>query len=974
MFKPNIARVLWGHRLRLMAGSGLFSTTILFFLVSASTFAPDLALAQDDEDEEAIETITVTGSRIARRDYVSPSPIMTVEEEQIQESGQIALNDALGELPQFRATSEGGQGSGGRALVNLRGLGASRNLVLLDGRRLPVSSAFGEVDTSMLPSTIISSVETITGGASAIYGSDAMSGVVNFISARDFEGVRADIRYGNSAENDFAQTTASLMLGGNFAEGNGNGFISLSATDRDSLWGRKREDFFKYGVPSSYIGMGTFVPNATNLPDQDVVDTLFTGYGIAPADLPPRNDRFGFNDDGTLFSQNFGAQNYHGADYEWINGYSYAVINGQNVRMPVSTQRHVMASLAQKNFFAKQEYEFSDVVTLYAQALVTYSSVNTNSGGTLTQFGNPVIPVTNPFIPADLATVLASRPDPTADFDYNSRYVALKGKNWDEDYYTQQYIVGFKGDLPIKDWSYDAYFAYDNVRFVQTQNRAVFLSRVNDLVQAPDGGASICEGGYNPFGLMNVLANSEECINYISGTTTSNADSGRTTGEVSVQGSIVDMPAGPLQFSALLSTRKDTYDYRPDKALAEQDVQAVIASSPVGGEISVNEVGLELAIPALDGLTFNVAGRYSDYDLSGGVSTWKVDALWRPTESLLIRGGYQLAIRAPNIGELFSPDTGVQVGFGSPPTGGEPCDIRTDARTQGGAQLRQLCIDTGVPASVVDTYIFPTTASAGVRSGNIDLDPETADTYTFGVVYTPDLASGNLSISLDYYDIEITDVVSPIPGGVALNKCYNLDGSNPNYDANNVYCQLIDRGPTGEFNVIRTPYFNLGKLATSGTDLTVNWVKDVGPGSISVNSLVSFVGSYEVVTLPGEPALDYKGTIGGPGGPKPDYQTLTTFGYSQGPFSANLRWFYLPSMEDDSIASNPNSTSRGVDAYQKWNLVGTYSFDDATQLRWGIVNLLDEDIPQVGNSRGNTDYATYDLVGRSYYVGLRKDF
>jgi len=975
MFDLRKHRGAVGRRVRLF-GLGLsVPTATLLFLFSVSSLAPGLAIAQDTTgDDGAIETITVTGSRIARRDYVSPSPIMTVEEETIQGSGEIALNNALGELPQFRATDEGGQGTGGRALVNLRGLGASRNLVLLDGRRLPISSAFGEVDTSILPSTIISSVETITGGASAVYGSDAMSGVVNFISVRDFEGVRTDIRYGNSAKSDYAQMTASIMMGGDYSGGRGNGFLALSATDRDSLWGKEREEFFKYGVPSSYIGMGTFVPNATNLPDQDVVDALFTSYGIAEADLPPANDRLGFNDDGTLFSQNFGAQNYHGADYEWIDNYSYAVINGQNVRMPVSTQRHVKSSLAQKNLFTKSEYEFGAGVTGYAQALVTYSRVNTNSGGTLTQFGNPIIPVTNPFIPADLATVLASRPDPDADFAYNSRYVALKGKNWDEDYYSQQYILGVKGELNVKDWTYDVYGAVDHVRHVQTQNRAVFLSRVNNLVQAPDGGASICDGGYNPFGLQNVLANSDECIDYISGTTTSTATSRRRTVEANVQGTLTDMPAGPLQFAAVLSTRTDEYEYNPDKALAEQDVQAVVASAPVAGSIDVNEVGLEMSVPVLDSLTFNLAGRYSDYDLSGGTSTYKLDALWRPVDSLLIRGGYQKAIRAPNVGELFSPETGAQVGFGSPPTGGEPCDYRTDARTQGGAQLRQLCIDTGVPAGIVDTYIFPTTAAFGVESGNIELDPESADTYTFGVVYTPALESSDLSLSVDYFNIEITDVIDPIPGSVALSKCYNLDGSNPSYDPDNVYCQLIERNETGEFEVIHEPYFNLGKLATSGIDLTVNWGIETDLGRFSVNSLVSFVNSYERVTLPGEPAIDYKGTIGGPGGPKPDWQTLTTFGFTRGPFSANLRWFYLPSMEDSSTATNPNSTSRGVVAYQKWNLVGTYDLSDRTDVRWGITNLLDEDIPQVGNSRGNTDYATYDLVGRSYYVGVRMDF
>jgi len=954
----------------------LVPAVALLILIAGASQAQE-STTEQQQATSAVDEIVITGSRIARRDFDSPTPIVTVGEETIQASGAIALNDALGDLPQFRATGEGGQGTGGRALVNLRGLGSSRNLVLLDGRRLPVSSAFGDVDTSILPSTIVASVETITGGASAVYGSDAMSGVVNFITARNFEGARVDVQYGDSAEGDFGQTTLSAMAGGEFAAGRGYGYVALSNTNRDNLPGKNRFDFYQYGVPSSYIGQGTFVPDATNLPDQTVVNNLFTSYGIAAGDLPPRNDRFGFNDDGTLFSQNFGAQNYQGSDYEWINGYAYAVINGTNVRMPVSVQGNARNSLSQRNLFAKSEYEISDNLTGYVQALVTYSRVNTNSGGTLTQFGNPVIPVTNPFIPADLATVLASRPNPTADFAYNSRYVAFSGKNWDEDYYSQQYIVGLRGDLNFKDWSYDVYTAWDQVRHVQTQYKAVFLSRVNNLVQAPDGGASICDGGYNPFGLQNVLATSQDCLDYIGGTTTSNEDYTRRTIEASLQGTLMDLPAGPMQFAAVVGTRQDDFIFSPDKALAEQDVQAVIAAAPVKGDIEVNEIGLELAVPIFDSFSANLAARYSDYDLSGGTSTYKVDVLWRPSQSWLVRGGYQVAIRAPNIGELFSPETGDQVGFGSPPTGGEPCDIRTNARMNGGTQLRQLCIDTGVPAAVVDTYIFPTTASAGVESGNLNLDPESADTYTVGVVYTPEFSSGrsNLSISLDYFDIEISDVISPIDGSVSLSKCYNLDGSNSSYDPNNVYCQLIERGPTGEFEVIRQPYFNLGKLATSGVDLAVNYAFDLSGGAtLSVNSLVSFVDSYEVVTLPGEAPVDYKGTIGGPGGPKPDYQTLTSFGYSKGPLSASLRWYYLPKMDSSARATNPNSTARGVDAYNKWNLVGTYNLSDSMDLRAGITNLLDADIPQVGNSLGSTDSATYDIIGRSYYVGIRMEF
>lgn len=967
------------HHLHAMCGRTLIASSIVLLVIPA--YAQEQASPEAVDREagaQAVEEVVVTGSRISRRDYVSQSPIVSVTGSELRETGSVSIMEALGNMPQITPTRESQQGEGGRATISLRGLGSNRNLVLLDGRRLPVSSPFGEVDTNMLPLTVISKVETITGGASAVYGSDAMSGVVNFITEKDFEGVRAELRYGNSAKGDFEQDMASLTAGGKFADGRGRTYVSLGATHRDSLRGKDRFGFYQYGGLSSYIAPGTFVPDPANLPSAAAVTALFTGYGVAAQNVPPSNDRFGFNDDGTLFSQNFGAQNYHGPQYEWLNdNYAITVLNGA-VRMPVLVQFNPINSLDQRSIFLKSDYSLNERMTVYVQALANYSQVNTNTGGTLTQYGAPTIPVTNPFIPADLATLLASRPNPGASFTYNRRYAEIAPKNWDEDYYTQQYILGFRGNVGIKDWTYDAYVAWDRVRYVQTQFGAVFLSRVNSLVQAPDGGASLCDGGYNPFGWQNVAATSKDCLDYISGTSTSNANSKRQTYEASMQGSLFGLPAGPVRFSALVTGRKDEYAYTPDKALAEQDIQAVLAAPPIEGKTEVSEVGLELSVPVLKSLSLGLAGRYSDYDLSGGHTTWNIDALWRPIAPLLFRGGYQVAIRAPNIGELFSPATGLRVQFENPPDGGDPCDIRTTARSTGGAQLRQLCIDTGVPASIVDTYIFPTTATTGVFSGNRELKPEQADTYTVGIVFSPVDALGRFgrfSGSVDYFNIKITDVVDRIPATLSLDKCYNLDGSNPNYNANNEYCRLITRGPSGEFEVIRAPYFNLGELSTSGLDVALNWAIDLNVGStLSLNTLVSFLDSYKVATLPGEAAVDYKGTIGGPGGLLPDWRALTNFGYKQGPFTASLQWYFLPKMDNPAKATNPNSTARGVDSYNRWNLTGTYRLSEGLTAQAGITNLFDADIPLVGTVLGSTNTGAYDVVGRSFYVGVRAEF
>src|SRR5207302_2051077 len=340
----------------------------------------------------------------------------------LQQSGTVSIESALNQLPQFApagTSANGGQGTGGHATVNLHGLGSNRNLVLLDGRRLPLADIFGDVDINFIPESILSSVQTITGGASAVYGSDAMSGVVNFVTLSHFEGMTTDLQYGNSIKDDFGQFSGSTAFGTKFADDTGHALLSLGYTHREGLSGAQRA-FFNLVTPSSFIGQGTFVPSPTNLPSQAAVNALFSVYG---------------------------------------------------------------------------------------QVLYVDSDVFTSSGRSLTQFGTlTTIPVTNPFIPADLGALLATRPNPNAPFTWNGRYVGLSVKSWDEQYTTAQYLAGLRGSLPLKDWTWDVFASYDTTDHLQSNQNAVLKSQVQNLLNAPDGGNSICAGGFDPFGLIHSTA------------------------------------------------------------------------------------------------------------------------------------------------------------------------------------------------------------------------------------------------------------------------------------------------------------------------------------------------------------------------------------------------------------------------------------------------------------------------------------
>ncbi|MET0535668.1 MAG: TonB-dependent receptor, partial [Steroidobacter sp.] len=726
--------------------AGLTATTVV-----------STALAQD-QSASSLEEVVVTGSLISDPNHVAPSPIVIADAEALRETGAVTLEAALNQLPQFSpagTAGNGGQGTGGHATVNLRGLGSNRNLVLLDGRRLPLADISGNVDINLIPDAVLASVQTITGGASAVYGSDAMSGVVNFITLGHFEGIRTDVQYGNSERGDYQQITSSAAFGTSFADSRGQALLSVGYSTRQGLNGDKR-DFFDLVTPSSFIGQGTFVPAATNLPNQAVVNNLFASYGVTGAVGNTLN--LGFNDDGTLFSQT-GARNYRGPRDD-----GYAVIAG-NVRMPVGPQTVIQNPIDRTSIYSKFDYEFTDTLTLYGQFMHVDSEVRTSSGGSLTQFGTLTsIPTTNPFIPADLRTLLASRSDPNARFTWNGRYVGLPAKSWDEHYDTSQYLVGLKGVLPLESWTWDVYGSYDDTNHLQSNYNAVLKSQVQNLLNAADGGNSICAGGFNPFGLANSSAISPQCRAYMTTTAKSTELLTQANFQGVVQGDVFSLPAGEVKLALLGAHRKNTYRYSPDSQLASQNIEAVIASLPSQGKYDVTEYAAQIDVPILserpliERLNIGAAFRRSDYSTSGSVDSYEGDIKWTPTPGLLIRGGYQRAVRAPNIGELFAADSGSQIAFGTPPVSvGDPCDVRSSARTGGGGtSVRALCLAQGIPASVIDNYTFPTTATAGLTRGNRSLSPETADTYNIGFSWQPRSQSpwvSGLSLSVDYYKI-----------------------------------------------------------------------------------------------------------------------------------------------------------------------------------------------------------------------------
>jgi len=969
--------------------------------VAAPAAAAPAAPAAADEAPADPREIVVTGSLIQRPNNTAVSPIVTLGTETIKQSGQTNVVDALNQMPGFTVggnAATGGQGQGGRASINLHGLGTNRNLVLLDGRRLPVSDIRGNVDINILPDAILGGVDAITGGASAIYGSDAMSGVVNFKTLRAMDGVTADVMQSISEKGDAKKFAASVTLGTRFADDRGHVLAAFSYTKQDPLNGSQRS-FFADKVPSSFIGTGTFVPSASNAPDGAVLTTLFNSYGVAGT-RNPLGSNLGFNNDGTLFTQT-GALNYKGPN--GTNG--YAIVGG-NVRMPVGQQLNLINALDRRTAFLKADYDLTPSLTLYGQFMYVDLSVNTASGGSLTQFPTlTTIPVTNPFIPADLKTVLASRPNAAAPFSWNARYVGVPYKNWDENYQIQQYLTGIKGQI-ADGWSFDGFVSYDESIHNSVMHNAVLKSRVQTLLNAADGGRSLCAGGFNPFGDANARSLSSACQAYITKDAFSQERLSQTQVQAQINGKLFDLGAGPAQLAIVADWRRNTYSFAPDSDVTANsgfapgaNVEAFTAQVPVSKKaISVKELAGQVDVPLVSGkplmqeLAVGAAARVSDYSVTGSVTSYELDARWRPTDNLLFRGSFQRAVRAPNIAELYSPPLGQQQQIGTPPGAiGDPCDVRSLGRTgANGAQVAALCVAQGVPAGLIGTYQFPTTAVGQTIPGNLAVTPEKANTFNLGMVFNAPRNEGllgDVSFSVDYYNISIKNVISPYPALNALTGCYNLDGSNPTYSATNVLCQTIQRDPnTGQLLAINTPYQNLGALKTDGFEIQLHWGVPApflaASGKLYVDSGIGYVRSYKVQTTPTAAYLNFTGISNGsaaegsiPPRAIPRWKALTTFGYRSDMISLGLRWKYQSAMADISKITTPANVAVGVPAYATWDMFGSLRLAGGKyELRAGVNNLFNKGIPFVASSQTGTDVAQYDIIGRAFYVGLKAKF
>ncbi len=977
-------------------------------LATAAGYAP-IAIAQDDGVDE-IEEITVTGSRIKRADYQTASPVVSLAAEAFKQSGTINAEELINTLPQIVPSFSSGNNNpgNGQSWINLRGLGSARNLVLVDGKRMTPSNEDAIVDINSIPTAMIDRVEIMSGGASAVYGSEAIAGATNFILKNDFNGVDLSAQTGISAENDTEVNAIELLIGSDLADGKGNVMVWATYNDRERL-GKGERAFSEQAVsatsffPSGHIRRAA--GNGWTL--ASVQDVFVNMYGAA---APTVVGTLVGNDDGTLFTQggagegivNFREVIGQDIDGQWVaqNFRNGTIDNNTRYSYNFEPWNNLIIPQKRINIGSNMNLFVTDSVEVYGRILFTNYSSSTqlapSPAPTSRNITNPAaafeftVPFDNPFVLANagLSQILASRTGdnvglpgagPTEDFIYRRRFIenGPRIEIYERDVY--QVIFGTRGDI-TDNWSFDIWGGHGKYNEQLTQRGNVSTTRVESLLDAADGGVSICAGGLDPVGANTLSA---ECAAYVGAAAKNNTRIEQNQVEASITGDLFELPAGDMSAAFGVFYHEMDYTFEADELLRTGDVSGFNAQDNISGIVNNTDLFMELYVPILTDMTgFQDLGatfgyRYTDHNRAGTFDSFKAELTWGIVDSFRIRGGFQRAVRAPNVGELFSPlnEDNPQVT--------DPCNFNGAFRTgPDGAAVEALCLSQGILPSEIATYLQSTGQVSAFQGGNPNLGEESADTFTIGFVFQPDFVEG-LQISVDYYDIDIEDVITFIDPSTVVNRCFNGQGFNPSFSSSNEWCARFGRSTTtGEIVDLLEVQENIGGLRTSGIDLQIDWAFDIGnAGSLAFNLVTTFVDEFAEQSQQGEPFIDFAGTIGENSAEiLSDVKGALTTVWDISDFSTALRLRYLPSMEHEASvlvqSTDPaicNCTGVGsvvyVDLSTRWQAT------DALSIRLGIDNLTDED-PELytPDQDSGTAPSAYDVIGQRYFLAATYSF
>jgi outer membrane receptor protein involved in Fe transport len=922
--------------------------------------------------------IVVTGSRLRRSDLSAPSPTTVFGEQEIRLSGNVSLEKTLNEFPQLASGNTSTVNNGGGAGVltaNLRGLGATRTLVLVNGRRFIPADSSGNVDLASIPDALIERSEIITGGASAVYGSDAIAGAVNFILRRDFSGLEASAQYGLTSRGDAASKKFDVTLGAELGD-EGNVALAVSWTKQDPI----RQSDRPFGrLPLAEVNGQLVYSGSGNIPGTRIPLSAAQRARLSGVNLTPSGACT------TITGIRFGAEGNVFPYCQPEDTYNYAPFN--LLQRPL--ERFNVSSIG--------HYDISDGVTAFAEAYF----VNSRNNSVLAPDSfTPVTPgaASSTLLVPNYATSASLFPavrqffvnnralfDPDGD---GTAAVVGGGRRADElgtrdsFFERQSYAVtgGLRGEF-ADNWRWEGFYQYLRNR---TDTRAEgFISQtrlslgLDSVLNA--SGQAVCRVqilNCVPVSIFGLGSIAPAAGVYLTPSRASNDVFERQVGGASISGTAFDLPAGPVAVALGVEYRKDRYDFNP----SAQDIAfeyGAASTTPLSGSFDVKEVFGEVRIPILGDIPFvellalEGAARYSDYSTVGGVFTWKAGGEYAPVEWVRFRGAYNRAIRAPNINELYAA---VAQGF----TGGtDPCA----ASQQPSATAQQICIAQGIPSAELATFTQATLGLTQESGGNPNLSEEKSKTYTIGAVVSPPFLP-RLNLTLDYFNVEVTGAITTINAQQTLNDCYSVG------DINSATCQSIFRLPGGQIDFVRVTQNNIGSLTVRGIDAQIDYRLPLPgalemngePASLTLQAVASWLLERSTRVLASSAAQDCSGFYGGGcssgtgGFITPDFKLNLTGTYSTGPLSWRVQGRMIGGLDAYRTVVTTIDEIKPV-----WYVDTTLSFDVSEQfnLFGGVENLLDKQPPIFGTQfvgDANTDVSLYDTLGRRFFIGGRLRF
>jgi iron complex outermembrane receptor protein len=948
---------------------------------SLSQFQMQTAMAQEQgtESSDSMEEVIVTGSRIRRLDTESASPIVTIDAAAIEKSGVTTAGDLLQRLPTVSgaATNPAVNNGGGfgEANVELRGLDAKRTLVLLNGRRLGLVGASDATDINLIPVNLIERVDVLKEGAGAIYGSDAIAGVVNFITRKDVDGAELTASYGETAESDGQTESVNLLWGtsgDNFRfsiNGNYQKAEKVSAGDRD---------FSRFAI---YFYSGSISPGGSSR----VPTGRFYLPATVPGNVPPELAGCG------------SMTRVAGAAGDEFNTANYRCYVGSQDAYNYQPFNLIMTPQERGSLFANYEYDVNEAVQLYAELLYSRTSS-----------GFQIAPL--PFdSQADDVIISADSYYNPFGYDFGGqtgnpnltvRLEALGNRRSKTSSDAKVAKVGIRGPLFGSEWNYDLMAGYS--RLDQSNSVSGYLyqpalagafgpsflsdnntpaNTADDFVQCGTPTNPIPANQCTPVNIFNLADPTQvTALSTISSGYSTDRIYASKQASLAVDGKIFSMPAGDALMSVQADYLEQRGDFNVDFLISAQPPNYLncylaqeTCSGPNGGVYDVSELSAEIFFPLLkdkpgvQALNLTVGTRYSDYSLFGDTTNSTVKLEWRPVNDILLSGAYAEVFRAPTILDLYAAPTNNSSTFADPCVGLDAGDLAANPN------LAAMCVNVPTDGS----FTQPNGQVTGLLLSNPDLDPETGDVTTLGITWQPGFLNNNFSMRVDYWQYKIDGVITQLDTTYSAQQCVNTGDPQ--------YCGLVTRftdvNNAGTILVFRQPTINLGTLETDGIDVGARYtLKETGIGDFNFQVDWTKINKYENAA-PGADPVDTVGTFNRQFGNYAKNRAVGSIGWGLGAFEAQLAARYIDGIElllpsGGAIAPEDNPPwVIGSRAYV--DLYFGYKVNDDLKVSLTGQNIMDKQPPilfQNNVTNANTDVNTYDTLGRRFAISASYKF